>query len=70
MQLEANLTCPGCKKSFKQKLSEMSPGKSRKCPNCDVIIKFSGDDMAKVQKSIDSLERELKSLNKKFEIKL
>ena len=64
MQLEADLPCPGCKKKFKQKLSEMSPGKSKKCPHCSATIKFTGDDMRKLQKSIDDFDRYLKSLNK------
>jgi len=56
--------------NLQQKLSEMSPGKSRKCPNCGAIIKFTGDDLSKVQKSFDNLKDQIKNLNKNLNIKL
>jgi Zn finger protein HypA/HybF involved in hydrogenase expression len=69
MQLEADLTCPNCKKKFKQKLSDMRPGNQRRCPHCHQSIRFAGDDASKIQKSLDNLERTIKNLNKKLTIK-
>lgn len=69
MTLDTNfdIECPKCKKKFKQKLSNTSPGKSRNCPYCNQKITFSGDDMNKTLKNI---EKSISNISEKFEIKL
>ena len=69
MDIEIDLECPGCKKKFKEKIANMKPGGSTKCPHCKQEITFKGDDLTKVQKSIDDLERTIKDLNKTIKIK-
>jgi hypothetical protein len=65
MDLEAEVTCPGCGKKFKQKIKEMVPGRSRTCPHCRVNIEFSGDDARKAQKALDDFQKSLKKLGRR-----
>lgn len=67
MNIEIDIECPGCNKKFKEKLGNVKPGNSTKCPHCKQNITFKSDDVrSKVQKSIDDLERTIKSLKTKL----
>ncbi|MFA5374194.1 MAG: hypothetical protein WC455_00320 [Dehalococcoidia bacterium] len=48
---------------------EISPGKAHACPHCGATIKFAGQDLRKVQESIDKLTKELGSASVKVNIK-
>ncbi len=61
-KLEADITCPSCGRTVRIKVEEMVPGRSRKCPSCDTVFKFSGDDGRKAQNALDDLERTLHNL--------
>ena len=67
-KLEFDLDCPQCNRKFKQRVEDMRPGCSRKCPYCGVTIQFEGDDGRGVQKSLDDIGRSLKQLE--IELKL
>ena len=67
MKIEIDIDCPSCNHSFKQKLENLRPGNSCKCPSCGSEINFTGDDASKVQKAIDDLEKSMDGLgNMKF----
>ena len=66
MKLEADVSCPSCGRKFKQRVGEMRPGRSRRCPRCNADIRFTGDDGSKVQKAVDDLEKTIKNLNRRF----
>lgn len=70
MEIEFAITCPNCRKKFRQKLSGMKPGETANCPHCKEKVLFVGDDFSKIQKSLNDIERAVKSLDKKFTIKL
>jgi hypothetical protein len=59
MKLEADLKCPNCRRSFKQRVEDMRPGKSRTCPGCGTTIAFTGDDGREAQRALDRLQRSL-----------
>jgi hydrogenase maturation factor HypF (carbamoyltransferase family) len=61
-KLEIEIACPECNREFKQRVEDMRPGKSRKCPGCGVEIKFTGDDGRKAQKALDDLNKSLGKL--------
>lgn len=69
LNLDFDLTCPKCNKSFRQKLKDTSPGKSRECPYCGTNIAFEGDDMNKTEKKLENaikqFDRDIK-INLKF----
>jgi uncharacterized C2H2 Zn-finger protein len=69
-KLQVDLECPNCHREFKQKVDDMRPGESRRCPHCGTMIKFTGDDGRQVQRAIDDLERTLKNMSKTIKIKL
>ena len=53
-ELELDLTCPNCEKVFKKKVKDLKPNKVIKCPHCSIDIKLTGDDISKIQKTLDS----------------
>lgn len=55
MKMETTVNCGNCKKKIKIKIEEIRPGKSKTCPHCNAIIKFSGADGKKIQKALDDL---------------
>lgn len=64
-KIEAEIECPKCEAVFKQVVAEMQPGTVRQCPHCGCDIQFTGDDGAKVQRSLDELEKTFKNLFRK-----
>ena len=70
MDIELDIACPSCQKKFKEKAKNIRPGNSKVCPHCRKTIKYQGDDVSKIQKSLDDFERSVKNLNKMFTIKL
>lgn len=69
-KLQFELQCPNCHRKFKQKVEDVQPGKSGRCPYCGTMIEFTGDDGRKVQKAVDDLERSLKRASRIIKIKL
>jgi DNA-directed RNA polymerase subunit RPC12/RpoP len=69
-KLQIDLKCPNCHRKFKQKVEEMHPGRSRRCPYCKTMIEFTGDDGREVQKAVDNLERALKRMSRIIKVKL
>jgi DNA-directed RNA polymerase subunit RPC12/RpoP len=67
-KLEFDLQCPNCHRKFKQKVEDMHPGKSRRCPYCGTVIEFTGDDGRKIQKAVDGLERSLKRASRTIKL--
>ena len=63
--LETEFVCPNCKRKMKIKIKEMVPGRTKKCPSCDLTICFSGDDGRKAQGALDNLQKTLKRLGAK-----
>ncbi len=57
--MEANITCPKCRKSFSVRFDEIGPGKARSCANCSTIITFSGQDLGKVKQAIQQLTHQV-----------
>jgi hypothetical protein len=68
MELKVDVTCPGCKRTFKQGLRAMRPGGSTTCPHCRASIQFTGDDASKVQRSVDDLNKTIRDLNRKLKL--
>jgi len=62
LKLEADITCPSCKRKFKQRIEDMRPGNGRPCPGCGVDIRFEGDDGHRAQRALDDLQKSLKKL--------
>jgi len=63
-KLEAEITCPSCKRKFPQRVEDMVPGRSGSCPNCRANIQWTGDDGRKAQKAIDDLKKTIRDLNR------
>jgi len=63
MKIKASIQCVNCNKVHQVKLEKMHTGNSLKC-SCGTIIEFEGDDMRKVQKASDNLDRILKNFGK------
>lgn len=63
--LEAEITCPNCRRKMKIKVKEMIPGKMQKCPSCNMVIRFSGDDGRKMQRVLDDFQRTLKRIGRR-----
>ena len=59
-KLTVDIACPKCAHKFKYKVEDMKPGSSTKCPSCHAGISFTGQDMSRVQKAFDDLNRTLK----------
>lgn len=70
MDIELDIPCPSCQKKFKEKARNIKAGNSKICPHCKKTIKYEGDDLSKIQKSLDDFERSLKKLSKTLNIKL
>lgn len=64
-KLEADLPCPNCRRKFRQRIEDMVPGRTRRCPFCAIEIKFTGDDGRKAQRALDDLERTFKRLGRR-----
>ena len=64
-ELEAAISCPNCQRKIKIKIKEMIPGRTRNCPFCGVVIRFSGDDGRKVQNALDDLQKTIKHFSGK-----
>jgi len=69
-KLQLELECPNCHRRFKQKVEDMHPSRSRRCPYCNTTIRFTGDDGRRVQIAVDDLERTLKRMSRTIKIKL
>jgi len=67
-KLKIDLECPNCHYVFNYKAEEIRPGNSTVCVKCNSTIKFTGDDLRKLQESIDALYRDLKDAFKEFHI--
>lgn len=57
------IECGECRRKSKIKLSQASPGKIIKC-SCGSEITLQGDDLRKMQKSLDDLKRTMNNLFK------
>ncbi len=53
--INVDITCPSCKRKVRVALVKMKPGDKFECPVCKANIRFEGDDLSKVQKSLDDL---------------
>jgi DNA-directed RNA polymerase subunit RPC12/RpoP len=52
-KMTSEIICTECGKPFTEKVSNLRPGYSRKCPNCGVLIEFAGDNVAqKIRKAL------------------
>jgi len=58
-KLEIPITCPNCGRVFPQRVEEIRPGAQTKCPCCQAVINFKGDDGRIVQKMFDDLPRKI-----------
>jgi transcription elongation factor Elf1 len=63
--IDADFECPNCKRKIKIKIKEMVPGRTKNCPSCGLVIRFSGDDGRRAQRALDDFEKNLKRLGAK-----
>jgi hypothetical protein len=64
--LEMKVNCPGCDRPFNLKVTEMVPGRSKRCPyGCGATLQFSGDDGRKTQAALDDLGRTLRRFGRR-----
>ena len=68
--MEVKIPCSICHKSFSMRSEEISPGKAHACPHCGATIRFEGQDLRKVQQSIDELKKELGDAQVKVNFKV
>jgi len=68
--MEVKIPCQICHKSFTVQSEEIHPHNSHACPHCGAVIKFEGQDLSKVQQSIDELKKELGDASVKVNIKV
>jgi uncharacterized Zn finger protein len=68
-KLKFDLECPSCHRKFKQKVEDVRPGQSRRCPHCGTVIEFTGDDGRQMQRAVDKLERSIKKASRTIKIK-
>lgn len=64
MKIKAPIICPHCGAKNEFQLSDMHPGNSIPCVNCQNVFQFEGDDMRKAQKALDDLDKSLKKLSR------
>ena len=57
------ITCPECHRKFKKPLQNIAPEQEESC-SCGYTVKFGGDDVRELQKSLDSLKKTLSSFGK------
>lgn len=67
--MEANIPCPHCRKSFCVPFNRISPGGICVCPDCGASVKFAGQDASKVQQVIDQLTRQVENVSVKVTVK-
>jgi hypothetical protein len=67
--MELNIPCPHCHKSFAVRFDEIGPDKARSCPNCGAAIRFAGQDLSKVQQTIDQLTNQVGDASVKVSVK-
>jgi hypothetical protein len=60
VSLKLEITCPGCKHTFRERASKVKPGNARACPSCGKIIEYTGDDLSKVDRDIKRAMADLK----------
>lgn len=53
--LDVPIACPSCGHVIKLKARTAAPGTHVPCPGCGITIELTGDDLRKVQKSLDGL---------------
>lgn len=54
-KMTSEIQCTKCGKPFTEKLSNLRPGYTRTCPNCGILIEFTGDNVAqKIKNVLDS----------------
>ena len=59
------ITCPTCGHITKRKMARQRPGSEIECA-CGLLMGISGDDLRRVQRSIDSLKPAITRPFKKF----
>jgi len=64
MELEVEVTCPRCKRKFIQRVVEMVPGRTRRCPSCSASIRFAGDDGREAQAAVDGFTKAVRDLGR------
>jgi len=56
--------CPQCSRNHRYALGGLPPGAEKQC-ECGYVVLFSGDDLRKMQRSLNDLHRILRSLGRK-----
>ena len=69
-EMRVDVRCPCCGHRASNRVREMVPGRSKRCPHCSTMFEFSGDDGRQTQRALDDLERTLKRLSGKITIRL
>lgn len=59
-----DVTCPNCKNVLTIPMEKVIPGELWQCPHCQAKIKFSGDNLTDLSRSIDNLKRTIKNFGK------
>jgi len=65
MNVEYDITCPACKRKFKERASNMELGKTRTCPNCGKSVEYTSGDVNKDERDIDNAMSDVKNAFKK-----
>ena len=57
--MEADIPCPHCHKRIAVQFEHIVPGNALACPNCGATIRFSGQDLNRLQETIAQLTRDV-----------
>ena len=63
IDLPFEFNCPTCGRTIKLKIRDIHPGREIYC-ECGTNIRFSGDDLRKIQKEFDDLINAFRKLGK------
>jgi ribosomal protein S27E len=66
---EADIPCPHCHKNLPVRFDRIGPGKAVSCPSCGATLRFSGQDLGKVQQAIGQLTAQLGDASVKIKVK-
>jgi hypothetical protein len=68
--IQVDIPCPKCRRTFKLSLEDLRPGEGRPCENCGTLITFKGADGSKVQRALAELNDQPAGVSTKVRVQV